>query len=134
MAAGVIELAAAAILASLLISGLARTQGQSFPVSEALVHALLALGGAVALYGLFALLSATLGELNKAVLGGAILFLYGMFTFLSPGFRRYSVLRLMTGDTYFLYREIPWLGLVACAAFAVATMYASLLVVERRDF
>ena len=134
MAAGVLELAAAAILASLLISGLARTQGQSFPVREALVHALLALGGAVALYGLFALLSATLGELNKAVLGGAILFLYGMLTFLTDGVRKYSVFRLMTGDTYFLRGEVPWLGLLACAAFALATMYASILVVERRDF
>ena len=134
MATGLLELTAAAILTSLLVSALARTQGQSFPAGEALVHALLAVGGATALYGLFAFLSATLGELNKAVLGGAFLFLYGLLTFLIPGVRRYSVFRVMTGDTYFLGGDIPWSGLVACCAFALALMVASIRVVERRDF
>ncbi len=134
MAIGIIELAAAAILTSLLVSALAPAQGQSFPVGDALVHALLAISGATALYGLFVFLSAAIGELSKAVLGGAILFLYGMFTFLTNGVRQYSVFRLMSGDTYFLRGEIPWLGILACAGFALASMYASVAVVERRDF
>jgi hypothetical protein len=134
MAAGIVELAAAAILGSLLISALAPTQGQSFPVPEAMVHALLAVGGVLALYGAFVFLSATMGELSKAIVGGALLFLYGLFTFVASGVRRYSVFRVMTGDTYFLRGEIPWLGLAACCAFALALMYASVRVVERRDF
>jgi uncharacterized membrane protein YidH (DUF202 family) len=134
LATGLLELMAVAILGSLLVSALARTQGQSFPVREAVVHALLAVGGVAALYGLFAFLSATLGELNKAILGGAILVLYGLFTFLIGGVRRYSVFRVMTGDTYFLSGEIPWVGLVACCVFSLALMFASVRVVERRDF
>jgi hypothetical protein len=134
MAIGIIELAVAAILASLLICGLAPAQGLSFPVVGAIVHALLALSGATALYGLFVLLSATLGELAKGVLGGAILFLYGMFTFLTNGVRQFSVFRLMSGDTYFLSGEIPWLGILACTGFGLASIYAAVLVVERRDF
>lgn len=132
--AGIVELAALAILPSLLISALAPTQGVSFPLREAVAHALLAITGALALYGLFVFLSSTLGELAKAVAGGAILILYGMFTFLTNGVRQYSVFRLMTGDTYFLRGEIPWLGIVVCVAFALASMYASVVVVERRDF
>jgi hypothetical protein len=134
MAAGMLELAVAALVSSLLVGALARTQGQSWSVRETMVHALLATFGAAALYGLFVFLSATLGELQKAVLGGTLLFLYGMFTFLVTGVRKYSVLRLMTGDTYFLRGEIPWLGLFVCVTFALASMYASLLVVERRDY
>jgi hypothetical protein len=68
------------------------------------------------------------------VAGGAVLFLYGMFTFLTNGVREFSVFRLMTGDTYFLRGEIPWLGVLACLAFAATLMYASVRIVERRDF
>ena len=134
MAIGFLELAAAAILGSLLVSALARTQAQSFPIRDTLIHAWLALVGVAALYGLFVFLSATVGELNKAMLGGAFLFLYGLLTFLIPGVRRYSVFRVMTGDMYFLGGDIPWSGLVACCAFALALMVASIRVVERRDF
>jgi hypothetical protein len=40
----------------------------------------------------------------------------------------------MTGDTYFLRREVPWLGLIACLTFGTALVYASLRIVEHRDF
>jgi hypothetical protein len=134
MATGLVELAAAAIVSSILVCALAPTQGQSFPVREGLAHALLAMSGVSTLYGLFVLMSAAMGELSKAVAGGAVLFLYGMFTFLTSGVRRFSVFRLMTGDSYFLRGEIPWLGVFACVAFAAAAMYASVRIVERRDF
>lgn len=134
MATGLLELAAAATVSTLLVCALAPTQGQSFPVGEGTAHVLLAVSGVSALYGLFVFLSAALGEPSKAVAGGALLFLYGMFTFLTNGVRRFSVLRLMTGDTYFLRGEVPWLGIVACVAFAAALMYASVRIVERRDF
>jgi len=134
MATGLLELAAAGIVSSVLVCALAPTQGQSFPLREGAAHVLLAVSGVSALYGLFVFLSATLGEVSKAVAGGALLFLYGMFTFLTSGVRRLSVFRLMTGDTYFLRGEVPWLGVVACVAVSAALMYASLRVVERRDF
>jgi hypothetical protein len=134
VAAGFLELAAAAILPSMLVCLLAPTQNQSFPIREGMAHALLALCGVSSLYGLFVFLSTLLGEVSKAVLGGGFLFVYGMFTFLTDGFRRWSVLRLMTGDTYFLRGEVPWLGVLACLAFACTLAYASIRIVERRDF
>ena len=87
----------------------------------------------IALYGLFIFLAAVLGELSKAVLGGAVLFLYGAFTFLTDGVRRLSVFRLMTGDTFFLRGEIPWLGVLASITLGAVLIYASLRMVERRD-
>ncbi len=112
---------------------LAPTQGASFPVGEGLTHALLAMSGVSALYGLFVLLSAVLGELSKAILGGTVLFLYGTFTFLTNGVRRFSVFR-MTGDAFFMRGEVPWLGVLACVACAALLMYAAIRIVEGRDF
>jgi hypothetical protein len=131
---GVLELAVAAILPSLLVCALAPTQGQSFPIDRGMTHALLATAGVTSLYALFVFLAVTLGELPKAVAGGAFLLLYGAFTFLTSEVRSYSVFRLMTGDTYFLRGEIPWLGVAASLAFAAALIYASIRIVERRDF
>jgi hypothetical protein len=134
MATGLLELAVAAVLPTLLVCLLAPTQGQSFPISQGLAHTLLAVSGVSALYGLFVVLSTVLGEAIKGVLGGAALFLYGMFTFLTDGVRKFSVFRLMTGDTYFVRGEIPWLAVIASLALAATLMYASVRIVERRDF
>jgi hypothetical protein len=134
LAMGGLELAVAALLPTMLVCLLAPTQGQAFPMSAGMAHILLATSGVSAFYGLFVFLSTALGELGKAVLGGAVLFLYGMFTFLANGVRRFSVFRLMTGDTYFLRGEIPWLAVFACLAFAATLMYSSVRMVERRDF
>jgi hypothetical protein len=40
----------------------------------------------------------------------------------------------MTGDTYFLRGEIPWLAALASITFAAMLIYASVRIVERRDF
>ncbi len=55
---GMIEIAAAALVSSLLVCALTPLVGQSFPVSESLVHALLAVAGVTSFYGLRVLLSA----------------------------------------------------------------------------
>jgi hypothetical protein len=133
IAVGILELAAAAIVSTLLVCALAPIQGQSFPVGQGVAHALLATAGALGLYGVFVFLSATLGELPKAVAGGTLLFLYGAFTFLTDGVRRFSVFRLMTGDTYFESGVIPWLGIGTSIALATTLVYASIRIVEGRD-
>jgi ABC-type transport system involved in multi-copper enzyme maturation permease subunit len=134
VATGFLELAVAALLPSLLVSVLARARGQSYPASESGTHALLALAGATAFYGLFVFFGTTLGERSKAIVGLALLFLYGMTTFLIDAVRQYSIFRLMTGDMYFLRGTIPWLAIFACVACGVVLTGASLLVVERRDY
>ena len=75
-----------------------------------------------------------LGERDKLIAGIGFLFLYGMLTFLVDGFRRYSLLRVMTGDTYFFRGEIPWIGLAASLAVAAVMISASVRLIERRDY
>src|SRR5262249_27090474 len=61
IAVGLIEITAGALFSSLLVCALAPLRGQSFPVSQSLVHALLAVAGVASFYGLLVFLSATLG-------------------------------------------------------------------------
>jgi hypothetical protein len=133
IATGWLELLVAAIVPSILVCAVAPLRGAHYSLIESLIHALVATAGATALYGLFVFLSAMVGETGKAVLGISTLFLYAMFTFLVGGVRQYSILRVMTGDTYFLRGEVPWLGGAACVAAGLALMYAGLRVAERRD-
>ena len=131
---GILEMAVAALFSSLLVCAGAPLVGQTFSVRESLVHALLAIAGIVSFYGVLVFLSTTVGELHKAVLGAAMLFLYGMLTFLATGFRQFSMLRLMTGDMYFLRGEIPWAGICASVGVALVMVWLSLLIIERRDY
>ena len=134
IALGLAELGVAAVIPSLLVSAMALTVGQIYSPMESMMHALLAVAGVTAFYGLFVLLSAMLGELSKAVAGIAILFLYGMFTFLIDGVRQRSIFRLMTGDTYFLCGEVPWLAIAACVSFGLICVFGALTIVDRRDY
>lgn len=134
MTLGLLEITVVAFVSSLLVCALAPLVGQSFPVGESLVHALLAVAGVASFYGLLVFLSATLGDLHKAIVGIAVLFLYGIFTFLAAGFQTYSFLRLMSGDMYFLRGEIPWAGIAASLGVGLVLASLALLVVERRDY
>jgi hypothetical protein len=40
----------------------------------------------------------------------------------------------MSGETYFRYGKIPWLGLLASLAVSAAMMFAAVRIYERRDF
>ncbi len=131
---GLTELAAVAVIPTVLVCMAAAFRGQSFSLGEGLVQVFLSIAGVASLYALFVFFSATLGELGKAVAGGAVLFLYGMFTFLTEGVRRYSLLRLMTGDMYFLEGRIPWLGIAASLGAALLLVAISIEIVERRDY
>ena len=134
IATGWLELLVAAIVPTILVCAVAPLRGAHYSLIDGLVQSLLAVVGATALYGLFVFLSAMLGETGKAVLGVSLLFLYAMFTFLIGGVRQYSILRVMTGDTYFLRGEVPWLAGAGCIGAGLALMYAGLRVAERRDF
>jgi hypothetical protein len=135
VAVGLLELAAATLISTLVMwVGWQFRAQEHYSVLEALAHAGLMIAGGVGFYGFFVLLGATLGERDKLIAGVAFLFLYGMFTFLVEEFRRYSLLRVMTGDTYFFRGEVPWVGLAISLGIAVATIATALRVIERRDY
>jgi len=63
------------------------------------------------------------------------------FTFSLPVSRRKALLTQaafvaieMSGETYFRYGQIPWLGLLASLAVSALMMFAAARIYERRDF
>jgi hypothetical protein len=46
----------------------------------------------------------------------------------------WNVYHVMSGETYFRYGQIPWLGLFACLAVSALMMFAAVRIYERRDF
>ena len=132
---GLLELAAATLISTLFVWVLSLFRAEEhYSLLEALAHATVMMVGGLGLYGFFVLLATLLGERDKLIAGIGFLFLYGMLTFLVEGFRRYSLLRVMTGDSYFLRGQVPWAGLAISLAIAAAMIAMSVRLVEQRDF
>ncbi len=53
---------------------------------------------------------------------------------LSATSSRYSLFRVMSGETYFRGGGLPWLGLLASAAVSAAMLYAATRNIARQDF
>jgi ABC-type transport system involved in multi-copper enzyme maturation permease subunit len=135
VAVGMSELAALAVLPSLLLPLLSPLIGRGYSLADTLVHAsCLAVCGSV-FYALSVLLSVFFADVLRPVLiGGAIALLLGVLVSLAASLRPYSVFRLMGADEYFLSGQVPWLGLLACAAASAAMLWAAAYAVARRDF
>ena len=135
IAVNLLELAAATLVSTLFVWTLFQFRGEGvYTLREALAHAALVMAGGMGFYGFFVLLATSVGERDKLIAGIGFLFLYGMFTFLVEGFRRYSLLRVMTGDTYFFTGQIPWAGVGTSVAIASVLIYASVQLIENRDY
>jgi hypothetical protein len=46
----------------------------------------------------------------------------------------WNVYHVMSGETYFRYGKIPWLGLFASLAVSASMVFAAVRIYERRDF
>ena len=134
-ATGMSELLAMALVSSLVLPVLSPAVGQSYSVGDALVHgACLFIAGAV-LFSLAMLLSTVFSDVWRPplfVLCGATLlaFCEAVFRDLAP----YSLFGTMSGELYFRYGEVPWLGLFASILLSATLLYAAARNIARQDF
>jgi hypothetical protein len=109
--------------------------GRRFSFWNAAIYLLLlALGGMVFLAFSF-LLAVIFSNQWKAVIIGVPIVIALHWPF--GGFEEYplwNVYHVMSGETYFHYRHIPWPGLLACLALSALMMFAAVRIYERRDF
>ena len=132
---GAVELLALAVVPTLLVWALSPLVGQSYPLADALAYALMTFAGGMVFYGLAFLLSTFFGDQLKPILVGmAVSVAMGVVTVFSRRLAEYSVYNVMSGQRYFAEGVPPWAGLAACLALAALMFYASLRVLERRDF
>jgi ABC-type transport system involved in multi-copper enzyme maturation permease subunit len=137
---GAAEVITLAIVPSILIWALSALTGNSYPLSEAISHALLMVGGGLIFYGLGLLLSHLMqGEFSVPTLGlGICLVLYIAFQTLR--LENYNPFDLMSGRHYldpntFLLRDgLPWMPLSLFFLITVVMLIASVKIAERRDF
>ena len=128
------QIAALAILPSLLVCAMAPLRGQRYPVSDALMHSVILMVGSLGLFGLTMFLRVMTKDVAAYVAVGGLIFLLGLFTFLVNDFTPYSIFRVMNGADYFFNRHVPWTGLVASATTGCLLIWLSIRTVERRDF
>lgn len=132
---GAAELLALAIVPTLLVWALSPLVGQRQSLADALAYALMTFAGGMFFYGLALLLSTLFGDQLKPILVGmAVSIAMGAVTLFSRRLAGYSVYNVMSGQKYFAEGVPPWAGLAVCLALAALMFYASLRVLERRDF
>jgi hypothetical protein len=132
-AAGLLELLVLAFAPSLLLPLLSPAIGQSYAITDALVHgACLFIAGSV-LFSLTSLLSTVFNDVWRPpliVLCAVVALVF--FELVSRGLP--GLFRVMSAEGYFRGEGLPWLGLLASAAVSAAMLYAASRNIARQDF
>ena len=140
VAVGIAEVAILSFVPLILISAISPLAGYSFPINEAVLHAVLIVGGGLVFYGLGVLLSHLMrNEFSVTTLALSVcLVLYIVFNVLRV--ETYNPFDLMSGkhyldpDTFLLRGDLPWLSLGVYLAVAATMVFIAAKIAERRDF
>lgn len=134
-AAGLWELAALALVPSLLIPLVSPAVGASYSVVDALTHALCLFVGGSVFFSLAILLSTVFGDLWRPLLMALLVaVLVGVCEMVLRDASRFGIFTLMSGEVYFRSHAVPWVGLVTSATLSVALLYGASVSFARRDF
>ena len=137
VAVGLAELFVLCVVPQIVISLVSPAVGQSYPVGDALVHAVCAFVAAAVFFSLAYLLSTVFSDVWRPLLialGFALaLACLEQFVFVH-GASRFGVFEVMSGESYFRTGSLPWAGLLLSAAASGALLYAAAANVASRDF
>lgn len=132
---GLAELAALALVPSLLIVVFSPAVGERYSVVDALVHGGCLLVAGSAFFNLALLLSTVFHDVWRP-----LLFTIGVAVALSlveqvpVDAARFGIFHVMSGDTYFRSGAFPWVGLLAAATVSAGLFYGASTNLARRDF
>jgi hypothetical protein len=130
-----VEMVLVALVPSLMFPIAFRFVGADVAFGSVVVHTLLLTLGGMAFVSLTYLLTAVFNSQLIVVPIGIII----AFALLFPirpleEFPWWNVYHVMSGETYFRYGRIPWLGLLASLAVSALMMFVAVRIYERRDF
>jgi len=132
---GLGELLALAIIPTLLLPLLSPVVGESYPLGDALVHALCMFVAGTVFFSLAFLLSTAFADVWRPLLltlAAAVALVSIELLLRRTG--AHGVFGVMSGDSYFRTGRLPWLGLFASAAASAAMLWLAALSISRRDF
>jgi hypothetical protein len=129
------ELLLLAAMPSLALALLSPAVGQTYGLLDALAHGVCLFAGGAVFFALAFLLSAVFTDVWRPILialaTAVTLALCEPFIGVGPQF---SIVRVMTGETYFRTGHLPWGGLLLASAASSAMMVGAAVRVYRRDF
>jgi ABC-2 type transport system permease protein len=130
-----VEMAFVALVPSLMFPLALRLIGADVSFGSTVVHALLLTLGGMVFISLTFLLTAVFNSQFKAMAIGIAIVSALRFPFRPlEDFPWWNVYHVMSGETYFRYGKIPWLGLLASLALSALMMLTAVRIYERRDF
>jgi hypothetical protein len=130
-----VELVLVALVPSLMFPIVSRFIGGEIPFGSTVVYALLlSLGGMVFPAFTFLLTAVFNNQWMVLTIGIAVVFAMFFPVRIAEEFPWWNVYHVMSGETYFRYGKIPWLGLLASLAVSASMIFAAVRIYERRDF
>jgi ABC-2 type transport system permease protein len=133
--AALAELFVLALVPTLLIVLMSPMVGQSYSVTEALLHGICMFIGGTVLFSLTFLLSTVFNDLWRPpliVVGAAMCVSFAEQAI--RGLSRYSLFGVMSAESYFRDGAVPWAGLLITAGASAAMLYLARLNMARHDF
>jgi ABC-type transport system involved in multi-copper enzyme maturation permease subunit len=132
---GLAELAVLAIAPPLMLTVLSPLAGQSYSVTDALVHGLCLFLAGSTLFSATTLLSTILNDIWRPPVIVLCLAVVMQFARQLLAVEHESgLLGVMTGERYFRTGEVPVIGLLVTAALSAAMLKAATVTIARRDF
>jgi ABC-2 type transport system permease protein len=130
-----VEMVLVALAPSLMFPIVSHLTGGDVPYGSTVIYALLlSLGGMVFPAFTFLLTAVFNNQWKVLVIGIAVVFALFFPIRLAEEYPWWNIYHVMSGETYFRYGKIPWLGLLASLVGSALMMFAAVRIYERRDF
>jgi ABC-2 type transport system permease protein len=135
MATDLAELGVLALIPMLLVVLLAPAVGQTYALSDALVHAMHMIAGGAVFYCLALLLSTVFDDRwRPIIIPLAVAFIIVLCKAFLPASAPFSPASVMDGDRYFQTGSPAWAGLLIWLGVSIGLLYRAMRSVELRDF
>jgi hypothetical protein len=134
-AAGLAELLAIALVASLVFPMASPAVGQTYGIGSALVHGVCWFTAGAVFFSVALFFSTVFSDIWRPLLFAcAIAVVLFMSEFVVRDLAPYSLFRVMSAERYFRTGSVPWAGVIASAAISAGVLYGAALNFARRDF
>ena len=132
---GLAELLVMTFVPVLLLPLLSPAVGQRYAVVDALAHATCLFVAGAAFFSFAFLLSTMFSDLWRPLLiACGVAMVLAVCSQILPVMNRFSIFRVMNGETYFRGGGLPWAGLVVSLAVSAAFLYAAAQNLAHADF
>lgn len=132
---GLGELLALAIVPTLLVPLLSPAVGESYPLGDALLHALCVFVAGTVFFSVAFLLSTAFADVwRPLLLTLAVAVALVSVEQLLHTRAVHGIFGVMSGDSYFRTGRLPWLGLSASAMASLVLLWIGTVSIARRDF